>query len=64
MRDEMVEGTPRTYSGALLAAIAVAIFLGLGGILWSYTLSSKLSSSMSRRRTPSWQQHCRRPMPG
>ena len=44
MRDEMVEGTPRTYSGALLAAIAVAIFLGLGGILWSYTLSSKLAA--------------------
>ena len=42
MSDEMVEGTPRTYSGALLAAIAVAIFLGLGGMIWSYTLSSKL----------------------
>ena len=44
MRDEMVEGTPRTYSGALLAAIAVAILLGLGGIIWSYTLSNKLAT--------------------
>ncbi|MGA2168403.1 MAG: hypothetical protein ABSG62_09330 [Terracidiphilus sp.] len=44
MRDEIVEGTPRTYSGALLAAIAVAILLGLGGIIWSYTLSNKLAT--------------------
>ena len=51
MRDEMVEGTPRTYSGALLAAIAVAIFLGLGGILWSYTLSSKLASAVTAQNT-------------
>jgi len=38
----MVQGTPRTHSGALLAAIAVAMLLGMGGILWSYTLSNKL----------------------
>jgi predicted nucleic acid-binding Zn-ribbon protein len=44
MRDEMVEGTPRTYSGALLAAIAVAMLLGLGGIIWSYTLSNRLAT--------------------
>ena len=44
MTDEVVQETPRTYSGALLAAIAVAILLGLGGILWSYTLSSKLAT--------------------
>jgi predicted nucleic acid-binding Zn-ribbon protein len=44
MQDETVEGTPRTYSGALLAAIAVAILLGLGGILWSYVLSHKLAA--------------------
>jgi chromosome segregation ATPase len=43
MRDEMVEGTPRAHSGSLLAAIAVAMLLGLGGILWSYSLSSKLA---------------------
>jgi len=43
MSDEIVHETPRTHSGALLAAIAVAILMGLGGILWSYTLSSKLA---------------------
>jgi chromosome segregation ATPase len=44
MRDEVVEVTPRTHSGALLAAIAVALLLGLGGIIWSYTLSSKVAA--------------------
>jgi hypothetical protein len=44
MRDEVIETTPRTYSGALLAAIAVAMLLGIGGILWSYTLSNKLAA--------------------
>ncbi len=44
MQEEIVEETPRAYSGALLAAIAVAILLGLGGIIWSYTLSSKLAA--------------------
>ena len=36
--------TPRTYSGALLAAIAVAILLGLGGVIWCYTLSGQVAS--------------------
>jgi hypothetical protein len=44
MTDELVQKTPRTYSGALLAAIAVALLLGLGGILWSFTLSSRLAA--------------------
>src|SRR5580692_9749313 len=44
MSDEVVEEAPRTYSGALLAAIAVALLLGLGGVIWAYTLNSKLSS--------------------
>jgi hypothetical protein len=44
MTDELVQETPRTYSGALLAAIAVAIFLGLGGMIWSYTLTGKLAT--------------------
>jgi chromosome segregation ATPase len=43
MSDDMVQGTPRTYSGALLAATAVAMLLGLGGIIWSYTLNNKLA---------------------
>jgi hypothetical protein len=44
MTDEVVQGTPRTHSGSLLAAIAVAMLLGLGGIIWSYTLSNKLAA--------------------
>jgi chromosome segregation ATPase len=37
-----LEETPRSYSGALLAAIAVALLAGIGGLIWSYTLSSRL----------------------
>ena len=44
MTDEMVKETPKTYSGALLAAIAVAMLLGLGGIIWTYTLSTRVSA--------------------
>jgi len=44
MSDEIVQETPRTYSGALLATLAVALLLGLGGILWSYILSGKLAT--------------------
>ena len=44
MEDEMAQRTPRMNSGALLAAIAVAILLGLGAVIWSYTLSGKLSA--------------------
>ena len=39
-----VDNTPRTYSGALLAAIAVALLGALGGLIWSATLSSRLST--------------------
>jgi hypothetical protein len=42
--EEIVAETPRTYSGALLAVIAVALLLGLGGLIWTYTLSTKLTS--------------------
>src|SRR6202167_4986191 len=45
MSDEVVEETPRTLSpGALLSAIAVAILLGIGGLIWSYNLSGKLTT--------------------
>ena len=39
-----VDDIPRTHSGALLAAIAVALVGALGGLIWSYSLSGKLSS--------------------
>jgi phage shock protein A len=39
-----LDETPRGYSGALLAALAVALLAGIGGLIWSYTLNSRLSS--------------------
>jgi len=44
MTDETVQGNPRTHSGALLAAIAIAMVLGVGAMIWSYTLSTKLAA--------------------
>ena len=41
------DNTPRTYSGALLAAIAVALLAGLGGLIWSYSLSGRLSTQQA-----------------
>jgi hypothetical protein len=43
MSEEEVDNTPRTYSGALLAVIAVALLLGIGGLIWSYTLNGRLA---------------------
>jgi len=42
MSDE-VENAPRTYSGALLAVIAVALVAAIAGLIWSFTLSGRLS---------------------
>lgn len=39
-----VEEAPRSYSGALLGAIGVALVAALGGLIWCYTLSSKAST--------------------
>ena len=39
-----VDDTQRTYSGALLAVLAVALLAALGGLIWSYTLSGRLTS--------------------
>ena len=44
MTEEIVQGSPRAYSGALLASIAVALLLGIGAMVWSYTLSTKLAA--------------------
>jgi DNA anti-recombination protein RmuC len=38
-----IDETPRTYSGALLAALAVALLLAIGGLIWSYTLSGRVT---------------------
>ncbi|MGA3263819.1 MAG: hypothetical protein ABSC47_07210 [Terracidiphilus sp.] len=41
------DNVPRNYSGALLAAIAVALLAALGGLIWSSVLSSRLSSQQN-----------------
>ena len=46
MSDE-VEQAPRPYSGALLGAIAVAVVLGIAGLIWCATLSSKLTTQQT-----------------
>jgi DNA anti-recombination protein RmuC len=40
---EELDNTPRTYSGALLAVIAVALLCALGGLIWTYSLSGRLT---------------------
>jgi hypothetical protein len=42
-----IDETPRTYSGALLAAIAIALVAGVGGLIWSYTLSGRLATQQT-----------------
>lgn len=42
MSDDRVVETP-SYSGALLAAIAVAVLAALGGLAWSYALSNRIT---------------------
>ena len=37
------DDTPRTYSGALLAVIALALLCAIGGLVWSYTLSGRIA---------------------
>lgn len=42
MSDEL-ENAPRTYSGALLAVIGLALLAAVGGLIWTYTLSGRLT---------------------
>src|SRR5271163_2419793 len=35
----------RSYSGAFLAMVIVALLASIGGLIWSYTLSSRLAKS-------------------
>jgi len=39
-----VEEAPRTYSGAFLAVIAIALLAAVGSLIWCFTLGSKLST--------------------
>jgi DNA anti-recombination protein RmuC len=40
---EEVDNVPRTYSGALLAVIAIALVAAIAGLIWSFTLAGRLS---------------------
>jgi DNA anti-recombination protein RmuC len=39
-----VENPPRTYSGAFLAVLAASLLAALGGLIWCYTLGSRLTT--------------------
>ncbi len=38
-----LDDTPRSYSAALLVALAIALLAGIGSLIWNYTLSSRLN---------------------
>jgi DNA anti-recombination protein RmuC len=40
---EELDETPRTYSGALLAVLAVALLAAAAGLFWTYTVSSRVT---------------------
>jgi DNA anti-recombination protein RmuC len=43
MSEVEIEETPRSFSGALLGAIALAVLCAIGGLIWTYTLSSRIA---------------------
>ncbi len=42
-----VEEAPRTYSGALLAAIAIALLSAVAGLIWCFTLNGRLGTQQA-----------------
>ena len=42
-----LDDTPRTYSGALLAVLAVALLAAISGLVWCGTLSSRLGTTQN-----------------
>lgn len=42
-----IDETPRTYSGALLGAIAVSLLAAVAGLIWCATLNSRLSTAQA-----------------
>ncbi len=38
-----IDETPRTYSGALLAVIALALLCAIGGLIWTYSITGRLA---------------------
>jgi DNA anti-recombination protein RmuC len=47
MSDDDVVEAPRTYSGAFLAVIAIALLAAVGGLIWCFTLGSKVSAQQA-----------------
>jgi chromosome segregation ATPase len=45
--DNGMDNVPRNYSGALLGVLAVALVAALGGLIWCYTLSGRVSSQQA-----------------
>ena len=43
-----IDDAPRTYSGALLAAIFIALLAAVGGLVWCFTLGSRLSTAQTQ----------------
>lgn len=42
-----IDDAPRTYSGALLAAIAVALLAAIASLIWCFTLGSRMSTAQA-----------------
>lgn len=42
-----VDDTPRTYSGALLAVLALALFAAIGSLIWNYMNNGKIQSQQA-----------------
>lgn len=40
-----IDDTPRTYSGALLAVIALSLLCAIGGLIWTYSLTGRIAHS-------------------
>jgi DNA anti-recombination protein RmuC len=41
------DNAPRTYSGAFLAAVAVALVCAVGALIWAYSLSGRLAAQQN-----------------
>lgn len=42
-----MDTTPRTYSGAFIAAVAVALLAALGSLVWAWSLSGKIAAQQT-----------------
>lgn len=42
-----IDDTPRTYSGALLAVLAVALLAAVGGLIWCATLGGRITAQQA-----------------